>query len=334
MASRTVTRGDLASAARAVFGASRRLQTLERVAGGTMKGVYRLTMDDLSSVIAYAWDDAESYWPAGAGGAAGAGGERVEPFVSGFGLDMYEDAHAKLASLGLRVPEIHLVDRDRVHFPADLAIVEDFPGEDLGELLERDPRAAAPSMELLAEALAALRAHRSPCFGKVGPVDAGAKPGNTSSVGAVLDFSLRNVAAVAARDQRIADARGRLEARLQELAAAIRPRADYSVVHGELGLDHVLLDRRGNPVLIDIEDLMYFDAEWEHAYMRIQLHEGYRLVEADGLDEHRLALYTLAHRLWLVAGSLRLLEGDFPDRAFLAEIAESSLNAALALIRD
>jgi hypothetical protein len=44
------------------------------------------------------------------------------------------------AQLGLRVPEVHLVDRDGTHYPADLAIVEDFPGEDLMGLFNRDPR--------------------------------------------------------------------------------------------------------------------------------------------------------------------------------------------------
>jgi hypothetical protein len=41
----------------------------------------------------------------------------------------------------------------------------------------------------------------------------------------------------------------------------------------------------------------------------------------------------LAQRLSLTAGPLRLLDGDFPDRAFMASIAESNLNEALALIR-
>jgi hypothetical protein len=37
------------------------------------------------------------------------------------------------------------------YYPADLAIVEDFPGEDLYALLLRDPDAAAPAMGHIAE---------------------------------------------------------------------------------------------------------------------------------------------------------------------------------------
>lgn len=43
---------------------------------------------------------------------------------------------------------------------------------------------------------------------------------------------------------------------------------------------------------------------------------------ADGLDDDRIARYTLAQRLSLTAGPLRLLNGAFPDREFMAGIAE------------
>lgn len=57
-------------------------------------------------------------------------------------------------------------------------------------------------------------------------------------------------------------------------------------------------------------------------------------LRAAGLDEGRLALYTLAQRLSLTAGPLRLLDGDFPDRAFMAGIAEYNLNKVLEAARS
>jgi hypothetical protein len=41
----------------------------------------------------------------------------------------------------------------------------------------------------------------------------------------------------------------------------------------------------------------------------------------------------LAQRLSLTAGPLRLLDGDFPGRTFMTDIAEYNLNQALALVR-
>ncbi|KUL24617.1 phosphotransferase [Streptomyces regalis] len=327
-----MTREQLAGAARAALGGGRRLEAVERVAGGSKKGVYRLVMDDATTVIAYLWNEAENYWPAAEGD-----DDLTDPFSPGLGLDLFEAAHARLDALGVRVPEIRLVDRDRDrdgdHGPADLAIVEDLRGENLQELLARDASAAAPVMARLGEALEGMRRHQASTYGKVAVVDAGGTSRGTSCEGVVLDRALRDLTEAAARDPRIAGARDRLEERLLGLAAAVRPRAEYAVVHGELGPDHVLVDADGNPVVIDIEGLMYFDVEWEHVFLRIRLHDAYRPLAVDGLDEDRLALYMLAQRLSLTAGPLRLLDGDFPDRAFMAGIAEYNLKKALDLVR-
>ncbi|MEV0241588.1 phosphotransferase [Streptomyces sp. NPDC050674] len=325
-----MTRERLTGAARAALGGGRRLESVERLAGGSRKGVYRLTMDDLTTAVAYVWEESENYWPT-----AEADGDLTDVFSPGVGLDLFEAAHLRLEALGLRVPEVYLVDRNRTHHPADLAVVEDFPGENLMTLLHRDPHAAEPTMARLAEAMAAMRGHRAPSFGKVALIDRGGSSRAESCENAAHDFAMACLAEAASRDRRIADARDRLEALLRELAAAVRPRAAYSVVHGELGLDHVLVDPDGNPVLIDIEDLMYFDVEWEHAFLRLRhAEEHHRRLAVEGLDEDRLALYTLTQRLSLTAGPLRLLEGDFPDRDFMRSIAEHHLTAALALVAD
>jgi hypothetical protein len=323
-----LTLDDLAKATRAALGRGRQPVGVERLAGGTRKGVYRLTMDDASTAIAYLWEDSENYWPQ-----TSDDGDRADTFSAGVGADLYAAAHARLASLGLRVPRIYLLDRDRTHYPADIAIVEDFPGENLLERYTRDPHAAERSLAGLREGLAAMRNYRGIAPGKVALIDGGGVSRWPSCEEGALDFAMRCVNEAARRDKRVADARGRLEDRLRALAADVRPRAEYSVVHGELGLDHVLLDRDGNPVLIDIEDLMYFDVEWEHVHMQIRLHDDWaRTVGVDGLDEHRLALYMLTQRLSLTAGPLRLLDSDFPNRAFMQEIAEYNLNEALALL--
>jgi len=209
IAPRIVTRDQLAGAAEAALGGGRRLERVERLTGGTRKGVYRLAMDDATSAIAYLWEEADA-----------------------------------------------------------------------------------------------------------------------------LTWGLRCLTDAATRDPRITNAHDQLGRRLHGLAAAISPRAEYSVVHGELGLDHVLVDRRGRPVIIDVEDLMYYDVEWEHVFLRLRLHADYHHVAVDGLDEARLALYMLVQRLSLTAGPLRLLETDFPDREFFRGIVEHNLREALLWLSE
>lgn len=148
----------------------------------------------------------------------------------------------------------------------------------------------------------------------------------------VLDRALRDLKEAAGRDDSIATADTALHDRLQELADRVSPRTEYGLIHGELGPDHVLVDADGHPVLIDIEDLMYFDIEWEHVFLQIRFHERYTTLARPGLDPQRLDLYMLAMRLSLVAGPLRLLDGDFPDRAFMQGVAEHNAKKALALL--
>ena len=329
MAPKVVTVDQLARAAAAAFGGGRTLSGLERLRGGTQKGVYRLTMDDASTAIAYLWEASENYWPA-----TPWDGNPADPFGpgSGFGLDMFEPAWKRLHTLGIPVPELYLADRDREYYPADVAIVEDCPGENLMELLARDPQAAAAPLRQLAEALDEMRRYRAPAYGKVAHIDGGGTPSGTSCESTALEFGLRCLSDAAARDTRIAGARDRLEEKLHELAAPVRPRAEYSLVHGELGLDHVMIAKDGRPVLVDLDNLLYFDVEWEHVFLRIRLHDDYRYLAVDGLDEDRLALYMLIQRLSLTAGPLRLLESDFPNRAFMQSIAEHNGNAALAWV--
>lgn len=328
MAPSSETLDRLAGVTQAALGAGRRLSGVARLAGRSRKGVYRLTIDNGATAIAYLWEESENFWPQ-----TPDDGDRADQFSAGVGADLFEAAHNRLASLGLRVPEIYLLDRERAHYPAEIAIVEDFPGEDLLHFYKRDPAAAEPTLARLRRGLAAMRNHRGDSPGKVGHVDAGGVSRWPSCEEGAMDFALRCLAEAADRDSRITDTRARFQERLSELAAAVRPRAEYSVVHGELGLDHVLVDSDGNPVIIDIEDLMYFDVEWEHVHMQIRLHDDWAgTVGVDGLDEDRLALYMLTQRLSLIAGPLRLLDSDFPDRAFMRDIAEHNLHEALALL--
>ncbi|MFD5782182.1 phosphotransferase [Streptomyces sp. NPDC126933] len=206
----------------------------------------------------------------------------------------------------------------------------DARGGTLEALLQRDRDSARAVMTRLSEMLAVMHAQRGPAFGKVAHVAGDEVREDRTCEQVVLGRALRDLAEAAGRDSRVAATRGPLARVTRELAAAVRPRHAYGLIHGELGPDHVLVDPDGHPVLIDIEGLMYFDIEWEHVFPRIRFGEDYPVLHRAGLDENRLRFYRLATHLSLVAGPLRLLEGDFPDRAFMRSVVEAHLPHALA----
>jgi hypothetical protein len=311
---------------RAVFGSGRRLRGVERLTGGSKKGAYRLTMDDDSSVLVYAWNDSEDYWqgvlPVGAD-------DPADPLSHSSGFSLFEAAARRLESAGARCPEILFADRSRALYPGDIAVVEDVPGGSLETLLDKDPAAAGRPLSVLGGWLAGMAAVRSPALGNVAFVDAGGRSAGTSCERVMLDRALAELAEIAGRDRRVADARGRLEEALHSLAEPIMPRTAWALVHGELGPDHVLLDRRGEPVLIDIEGAKYFDVETEHVWTRMRFGEHYAKLNPGGLDEDRIRFYQLCMHLNLVAGPLRIAETSHPESEWFRWLAEQHLQRAL-----
>ncbi|MFF0010223.1 phosphotransferase family protein [Streptomyces sp. NPDC005374] len=319
---RHLTRDDLAPLARAATG--RTLAAVTRLRGGTKKGVYRLALDDDTTVVAYVWSPDEDYWDAGPS-------DLRDPFSAGTSREVFTAAHDRLATAGVRTPRLLYADT-----AMDAVVVEDMRGGSLEEFLERDPVAGRVALEQLAAELATLHAQEGPAFGKVGLVDNGGTSTASSAARRITEGALRHIEQAAVRDERIAGVREELEETVRRLAAAVRPRDRHTLIHGELGADHVLLDDRGRPALIDIEGLMYFDVEWEHVFLRIRFGPHYDALRGAGLsvdlDEDRMRLYRLAMHVSLVAGPLRLVEGDFPNPEWMREIAESNLVRVLELV--
>jgi phosphotransferase family enzyme len=309
-----------------------------RLAGGSKKGVYRLACGNGFSAVLYVWSAAEDFWPAEAGDGDGAG-----VFGHASGLGLFSASARRLTEAGVRVPRVYLADRSQAVYPADIALVEDVRGGTLEDLLSTDPQAAPPVMERLGDMLRSMWRHRAARTGKVadvagsgdGAIGAGGAVGavGASSEQIVLERALRHLAGAADRVPSVAAVRPQLDETLLALAASVRPRASYALIHGELGPDHVSIDDQGQPVVIDIEGAMYFDVEWEHVFLRLRFGRHYEWLRVNGLDEERMSLYALALDLSLIEGPLRLLDGDYPERELMLAIAASAVDRVLEAAR-
>ncbi|WP_405554900.1 phosphotransferase family protein [Streptomyces sp. NBC_01171] len=280
-----------------------RVTSTERLRGGSKKGVYRLTLTGRGApptVIAYSWASQENFWPS----VTTTHASGLAPFLS---------AHHTLREAGVRTPHVLYASE-----PDNLALVEDIPGDTLETAFTTDPPRAAKALAELAVALDQMAAHTSAA-------------GHTSE-DVTLTRALDDLTEAAARDPRVNAAAAALTGRLHELHAALTPRTTYSLVHGELGPDHVLLTPDAHPALIDIESLTHSDPEQEHAYLRLRFGPHYAPLSRPTLNPTRLSLHTLALHLSLVAGPLRLLDGDFPHRDAMRGIAEHNTREALRLV--
>lgn len=306
---------------RAGLGNPRRLVDVSALRGGTRKGVYRLTFADESTAVLYVWEPREV--------------TETGPLSEAHGLDLFEAAYDSLQALDVGTPEVYFTDRSRERYPADVALLQDVSGHNLETLFEVEPTRAATTLQDLHAALEVMHSWRGSRIGRLAEVESvpdDAPPEERSCEAIVRDRALRHLTAVADRVPRIAAVADRLSDLLRSLADDVSPRARFGLIHGELGPDHVLVDEKGRPLLIDIEGLMYFDVEWEHAYARIRFHEHYPALRSNRLDAARMRLYALAMHLSLVAGPLHIIDDGFSDRQAMLGIAEHNLTQVLAFL--
>ncbi len=307
---------DVTSLVAEQFGADRRAVRLDRLTGGTKKGVYRLRLDDGASAIIYVWAADENYWPAS---------ETVpdDPFTDASGAELFAANQTLLAAAGIRVPELFLIDCGRRHLDADLVLAEDVGSETLETRMERDHS----PLEVLGASLRRMHTTRGPEWGRPGTGTQTRPPHDM-----ILDRALKHLSDAAARDARLAGAQSKIEDHLRTLHGHVPERREFVLVHGELGPDHVLMSAAGEPVMIDIEGLTYFDAEWEHAFLQLRFGEAYGELGPVNLDPHRLEFYRFAQVIGLIEGPLRIAGTDFPERRWMLDLAEWNITKALAAI--
>lgn len=198
--------------------------------------------------------------------------------------------------------------------------------------MERDPAAAAAPLSMLGDALRRMHTTFDPRYGRLAAIAQGEASQTRRTEDIIVDRTLGHLDAAAARDPRLSAAQQRIAAHLHHLHGRVAPRREYALVHGELGPDHVLVTPAGEPVMIDIEGLSYFDVEWEHAWLQMRFGEAYPALRPVDLDADRLELYRYAQVLSLIEGPLRIADTDFPDRRWMRDLAERNIAKALTAI--
>jgi len=306
------------------FGVDRRLIALDRLTGGSKKGVYRLHLDDQTTVILYVWAAGENYWPPSPT-------VPDDPFTDASGAELFATNHAALAAVDVRIPRLLMLDRDGRYLDADVALIEDAGAVKLEALMERDRVAAVTPLSTLGGALRRMHTTLGPKYGKLAAIAHGEAPQSRRTEDIIVDQALANLDAAATRDARLADAHDRIVGHVRDLRGAVPARETYGLVHGELGPDHVLVTPAGEPIIIDIEGMAYFDVEWEHAWLQMRFGDAYPLLRPIDLDPHRLELYRYAQVLSLIEGPLRIADTDFPHRQWMLALAERNIAKALTV---
>lgn len=142
-----------------------------------------------------------------------------------------------------------------------------------------------------------------------------------------LIYACHHIDCIRARHSKILDT-------LYELESKIEPRSRYGFIHGELGPDHILINQRLEPYLIDIEGAHFFDIEHEHSFLQLRFGNYYPYLKNDTLDPNRMLFYLFHHHISLTSGGLKLLHRGFPDQQFAKDLTDHHYRAVLRFIEE
>jgi hypothetical protein len=120
--------------------------------------------------------------------------------------------------------------------------------------------------------------------------------------------------------------------KLNMLESKIEPRSRYTFVHGELGPDHVFINDRLEPYLIDIEGAEFYDIEHEHSFLEFRFGDYYDYLKNDTLDPNRMLFYRFHHHISLTTGGLKLLHRGFPNQQFAKDLIEHHCSSVMRFI--
>lgn len=311
---------DLQEYVKQVMGNGYIVASVAKMQGGAQKSVYKIECANGFICVMYVWDFANNYFQQEI--------ENEEPEERSFGGRLLASNNAFLAQLGIRTPALYHLNSDREAYPFDYALVEYVDGERSDRYFDEHPQVQHTVFQRLSDMLGRMHSEVRSSYGKLVSEKAGADPCHRSLMNRALEdltYASRYIPDIATHRSELADA-------IQKLEAALVPRRRYGFIHGELGPDHVFVNDKLEPCLIDIEGAHFFDIEYEHSFLELRFGEHYRYLRGDSLDPARMIFYKMYHHTSLTAGGLKLLHRGFPDQKLAKDIATYNYQAMLKFI--
>lgn len=303
-----------------IFGSQATIHKCDILTGGARKKVIRLQLSGtLPDLVLLVWQNEHDYF-----------GERdnVESDRSDQAAPLlYQGNTDLLLSAGLRVPQIYYFDASYDPFPFAYALVEYVHAIPFNEWLpNHSQEEVEPLFGRIASCLDRLRLIKRNTYGTL--LDDSVKRNACHDL--AYQEAVQGLAGLAEAFENVRLAKTQVERKLEALFRAIEPRQQYSFIHDELGPDeHLLIDQKGEIVLIDVDGCQFFDLEREYAYLKLRFGNYYAYLQRDDLDEKRMQFYTFCLHISAAYGHYLLYQKGFPDPDMLRGIFEYNIQKFL-----
>lgn len=304
-----------------VFGADYLVDNVSKMHGGAQKVVYKIDCSNGFSCVLYVWDLTMNYFQ-----------EEIaceDIHEKSYGSDLFELNNKYLTEHGIRTPALYDLNKERNLYPFDYALVEYIDGHKVEVYFHHsDSRVQDKMFQRLGEMLTSMHTTERHIYGKAN--QSGMNTGKChllqmENAKVQLSYASQHMDSIRFNQSKLLDT-------LYELESRIKTRTQYGFIHGELGPDHVLVNDRLEPYLIDIEGAMFFDIEHEHSFLEFRFGDFYRYLKNDTLDPYRMLFYRYHHHISVTSGGLKLLRRGFPDQQFAKQLAVHHSQCALRFI--
>lgn len=314
---------DLQDYVKNIFGSSYLVSKVTKMHGGAQKVVYKVDCSNGFSCVLYVWDLTMNYFQEEI--------ENSEIHKQSYGAELFEINNKYLTQQGIQTPKLYCLNKERNRYPYDYALVEYVDGQKAEVYFHNpDKQVKENVLQRIGDMLTRLHNNVRDTYGKVNQdrVNSGKchhLQMNNARNG--LAYACQYLDAIKVNHSKILE-------KMNDLESEIEHRSRYSFIHGELGPDHVLINEKLEPYLIDIEGAEYFDIEHEHSFLEFRFGEFYRYVQNDRLDPSRMLFYRFHHHISLISGGLKLLHRGFPNQKFARRLSEHHCRAVMRMIED
>lgn len=286
--------------AKRVFGEKYIVEKIDRLYGGAQKGTYKIQCTNGFVFVLYIWDKRTSLFSKY---------ENKNDIFRSNGADLFLASHKVFEDNNIPVQKLYYIDMTKKVYDFEYAFVEYISGKEIETYMDKSESEVKQLFISLGDSIRKLhRIKRS----FTGTIEAPQKEEFKCEeyilyiIETEMNYLIGNCNEVAKKEKEIREA-------YNDLYKNIKPRKEYAFIHGELGPNHVLVNKNREMFFIDIECAKYFDKEYENSFLEFRFGDYYKYLEEENLDKYRMKFYKLSHHIGCLSGALKLTKEDYYD---------------------
>jgi len=281
-----------------VFGKEYQLDSMERILGGAQKFTYLAKCTNGFMFVVYQWDKSTTYFENNA---------ECAVFCSS-SATLFQRNNELMRKHGVLTPELFFMDKSRSACDCEYAFVEYINGHDVDYIKKKEPERLDAVLKSLRNSIDRLHGIKNPVAGQVGRM----QDADFNLIAYELENIYQNSVYLQENDSQYADIYVQVEEKAKKCAGKLDKRNEYTFIHGELGPNHVIVDKDNNAYLIDIEGAKFYDVEEELSFLDMRFNKRFRRTDSQ-VDEQRMYFYYIGHCLGNLRGAVELKQKGYYD---------------------